>query len=192
MTSDQKVHALQLRRRDLSSKVAVVTGASKGIGRAVTLNVASRGCSVLGTCSSPESLHLIDSLAHEISDLYESSALSVPKVRGIVSDNSSPTCHQDIANAIEREFASHVDIYINNAAPRTMAGIGSLDAEHIRTFCHANIETPALIADEFVKRKMFRNDSRIVFISSARGRKVNHKTYVCILNQCVPVESTDS
>ena len=87
-------------------------------------------------------------------------------------------CPQDIANAIEQQFGDHLDIYINNAAPSTMAGIGSLDAQHIQKFCLANIQTPALVVDELVKRKMFRKESRIVLISSVRGRKPNHKTYV--------------
>ena len=91
---------------------------------------------------------------------------------------SSSTCHTIIADAVQKNFGGYLDTYINNAAPRTMAGIGHLDAEHIQKFCLANIQTPALIVDEFVKRKMFRKESRIVFISSARGRKVSHKTYV--------------
>ena len=167
----------RLREQDLATKVAIVTGASKGIGRSIALNFASRGCSVLGTCSSSESLHLITSIADEISSLYKDSAYSPAKVYGIVADNTSPTCYLDIAKAIEQNLEGHVDIYINNAAPRMMAGVGSLDTEHIQKFCHANIQTPALTVDELVKRKMFRKDSRIVLISSARGRKVNHKTY---------------
>jgi NAD(P)-dependent dehydrogenase (short-subunit alcohol dehydrogenase family) len=131
----------------------------------------------LGTCSSPESLHLIASIADEICSLYKDSAHSAPEVHGIVADNTSPTCHLDVANVIKQSFENYVDIYINNAAPRTMAGVGSLDPEHIQKFCRANIQTPALTVDELVKRKVFRKDSRIVFISSARGRKVNHKTY---------------
>ena len=62
---DNRVAETALREQDLASKVAVVTGASKGIGRAITINLASRGRSVLGTCSSPESLHLIHSLVRK-------------------------------------------------------------------------------------------------------------------------------
>ena len=70
MSTNEASNALEVRDQDLASKVAVVTGASKGIGRAIAINLAIRGCNVLGTCSSPESLHLIDSVAHEISSLY--------------------------------------------------------------------------------------------------------------------------
>lgn len=176
MSGDHQYKVLRLREQDLVSKVAVVTGASKGIGRAVTLNLASRGCSVLRTCSSAESLHLIDSLADEFSSFYEGSTFPVPEIRSVVADVSSTTCPQAVADAIEKHFNGHLDIYVNNAAPRTMAGIGALTAEHIEKFCLANIQTPALVVDEFVKRKMFRKESRIVFISSSRGRKPNHKT----------------
>lgn len=178
MASAEKPNTLRLREQDLTSKIAIITGASKGIGRAITINLASRGCAVLGTCSSPESVHLIDKIADEIQNLYQDSEHQTPKIRGVAADMSSSTCHEDIADTIEREFDGHVDICINNAAPRTMTGIGSLDAEHISSMCFANIQTPALIVDELVKRRLFRRDSRIVFVSSARARKVNSKTYV--------------
>jgi len=35
----------------------------------------------------------------------------------------------------------------------------------------SNIQTPVLIVDELVKRKMFRPESRIVYISSVRSRQ---------------------
>lgn len=169
---------LRIREQDLPSKVAVVTGASKGIGRAIALNFASRGCSILGKCSSTESLHHIHLIADEISKLYHTSPYTAPKIHGLVADVPSSNCHREIANAVQKLFETHVDIYVNNAAPKAILGIGSLEAEHIAMFYHANTQTLALIVDELVKRRMFLEDSRIVLISSARHKKVNHKSCV--------------
>jgi 3-oxoacyl-[acyl-carrier protein] reductase len=62
---------LQLREQDLMGKVAVITGASRGIGRAVAVNLAARGCSILGTCSSADNIKLINAMDHEIETLLK-------------------------------------------------------------------------------------------------------------------------
>lgn len=111
----------------------------------------------------------MESLADEISNLYRNPNRHPPRIQGLIADASLPTCLEVIADAVENCFGGRLDIYINNAAPRIMTAIGSLDSEHIQKFCLANIQTPALVVDEFVKRKMFRKDSRIVFVSYARG-----------------------
>jgi NAD(P)-dependent dehydrogenase (short-subunit alcohol dehydrogenase family) len=61
----------QLREQDLVGKVAVITGGSRGIGRAIAINLAARGCSILGTCSSTDNIGLIESMDHEIEALFK-------------------------------------------------------------------------------------------------------------------------
>lgn len=164
---------MRVREQDLAGKVAVVTGASKGIGRAIAINLATRGCSVLATCSSRETLHLIDALVHEIGQHYEShhSKFLTPKIIGISANILAPECADKTADAVDKHFKGHLDIFVNNAGITGSSKLGEMDDNHVQKFTIGNIQTPALIVDEFVKRQQFHKNSRIVLISSVRSKK---------------------
>jgi len=158
------------RRQDLAGKVAVITGASRGIGRAIALNLLSRGCSILGTCSSDLNMPLITSLSPP-SPLSTSSQTNTPKIIGISASILSPTCALTIASTLETHFNSKLDIFINNASDSRPGILGELSVQEIQESLISNIQTPVLIVDELVKRKMFQPESRIVYISSVRSRQ---------------------
>lgn len=164
---------LKLRDQDLQGKIALVTGASRGIGRAIALNLASRGCSILGTCSNAQSLHLIDTLSHHISELYSgSTGVTSPVVLGIEANIlETTTTPSKIVDTLDRRFNGHLDIFINNAAAADAQKVGELTDGHIRDSLTGNIEFPVRMVEELVKRKTFRPNSRIIYISSVRARK---------------------
>ena len=83
----------------------------------------------------------------------------------------SPTCAQTIADTLVEHFSSRVDIFINNASDARDAALGELSVESIQESMISNIQTPVLIVEEFVKRKMFQPESRIIYISSVRSRQ---------------------
>jgi len=164
--------SLQLREQDLAGKVAMITGASRGIGRATAMSLAVRGCSILGTCSSTENLGMIDLIDHELAALYKGASQDrSSKVVGISANIYSPTCAQTIADALAQHFSSRVDIFVNNAADPFPGVLGELTVEEIQQSLLGNIQTPVLIVDELVKRKMFQLESRIIYISSIRSRQ---------------------
>ena len=162
---------LKLREQDLTGKVAVVTGASRGIGRSIALNLASRGCSVLATCSGDHSLHLINDLSQTVTDLYIASSLPKPKVSGVAANIASDDCPETIVKALEANFGGHIDILVNNAVLASRVPIGSMESKKVQEELFANVQTPIMLLDELVKRKMFRPSSRIVNISSDTSRQ---------------------
>ncbi|KAK5012893.1 hypothetical protein LTR60_004148 [Cryomyces antarcticus] len=151
---------------------ATYRGATKGIGRAIALNLASRGASIFGTYSSPESAHHLDTLSHTVSALYNNGSHGPkgPRVTGIAANLLSPSSSTDIAAALEKEFDGHVDILVNNAAYIEGKVIGEMTPEYVHKMLLGNIEAPVLLVNELVKRNMFRPNSRIVNISADRVR----------------------
>lgn len=147
------------RHQDLVGKVAVITGASRGIGLATALNLYSRGCSILGTCSDEKNLSLFGDIRF------------YARMWAVVANIFDPNCAQIIADTLKERYAGQVDIFVNNAADARPGVIGELTVEEIQQSLVANIQTPVLIIEELVKRKYFRPESRIIYISSVRSRQ---------------------
>ncbi|KXJ87160.1 hypothetical protein Micbo1qcDRAFT_179405 [Microdochium bolleyi] len=166
------------RELDLINKVAVISGCSRGIGRAIAFNLASRGCSILGTCNSEGGLSLICSkLNDEVSSLFDATARQRPatlKIVGKVADIFSPGCAATIADAVAESFSSRVDIFVNSACDPMPGTIGQMTAAEISHSLLGNVQTPVLIVEEFVRRKYFQPNSRIIYLSSMRARTPWH------------------
>lgn len=164
------------RELDLINKVAVISGASRGIGRAVAFHLASRGCSILGTCTDDKGVAALSStLDDEVTGkVFEATSRSRPgtlKIRGLIADISSPHCGAIIAEELERTFDGRVDIFINCASDALTGTIGEMSAEQIQRSLVGNVQTPVMIVEEFVRRRHFQPDSRIIYISSIRSRQ---------------------
>ncbi|KAJ5655889.1 hypothetical protein N7507_007839 [Penicillium longicatenatum] len=144
------------RELDLLNKVAVISGASRGIGRAIAFNLASRGCSILGTCTSEKGIKAI------------SSTLNDDITRQAFADIFSD-CASIIADEFSKSFDGRVDIFISCASDPMPGIIGEMDAAEIEHSLLGNIQTQVLIVEEFVRRKYFWPESRIIYISSIRS-----------------------
>jgi NAD(P)-dependent dehydrogenase (short-subunit alcohol dehydrogenase family) len=136
------------------------------------MNLAARGCSILGTCSSSENMKLIDSMDQEIESMFKAAKHTRSSMMiGISANILSVTCAQTIAEALVQNFSSRVDIFVNNAADSRTGNLGELTVEEIQESLISNIQTPVLIVDELAKRRMFQPESRIIYISSVRSRQ---------------------
>ncbi|KAJ5481895.1 hypothetical protein N7475_000707 [Penicillium sp. IBT 31633x] len=166
----------RLRELDLINKVAVITGASRGIGRAIAFNLASRGCSILGTCTSDTGVKAISStLDKEItSRVFEATSRARPeslKIQGLVADIFSTSCAGTIAGEIEKSFNGRVDIFVNSACDPMPGTIGEMGTVEIQRSLMGNIQSPVMIVEEIVRRRYFQPNSRIIYISSIRARQ---------------------
>lgn len=91
--------------RGLSGKVALVTGAAQGIGRAIALRLAEEGCTIV---VADLNLEAATTTAEAAQQLHQVAALALP-----VDVTDRPAVEAMMAATIER--FGHVDVLVNNA-----------------------------------------------------------------------------
>ena len=99
------------KKQDLNSAQVLITGASKGVGRATALSYARAGASAIAIAARSD----LSSVVQEVRDAATSAGRSEPKVLALSAvDISDKESVQQAADRVSREFG-HVDILINNA-----------------------------------------------------------------------------
>ena len=145
----------------LKGQTAIVTGASRGIGRAIAVMFASEGANVVVTARTE---HAIDDLAGRIVQ-SGGSALAVTADLSIDSDL------QRIADETLANYG-RIDILVNNAGiihPRI--NLVDFDFELWRNVVAVNLEAVALLTALCLPSMMERNYGKVINISSIGGRK---------------------
>src|SRR5215212_468762 len=115
-------------RRPLAQSVAVITGASSGIGHATALALAQRGVSVVLVGRSESALQ---DVASEIG----ANALAV------AADVSRPEDIERVINATLERFGA-IDLWINNAAVAEWSLVGDMTPAEMRRVIEVNVLGP--------------------------------------------------
>ena len=145
----------------LKGQTAIVTGASRGIGKAIAVMFANEGANVVVTARTE---YAIDDLAGRIVQ-SEGSALAVTADLSIDSDL------QRIADETLVKYG-RIDILVNNAGiihPRI--NLVDFDFELWRKVVAVNLEAVALLTALCLPSMMERNYGKVINISSIGGRK---------------------
>ncbi|MFZ5842354.1 MAG: 3-oxoacyl-ACP reductase FabG [Pseudomonadota bacterium] len=90
---------------DLNGKLALVTGASRGIGKAIALQLGSQGATVVGTATS-------ESGAESISKYFAEHGI---KGKGLMVNVADAASTDALMANIEKEFGKAPDVLVNNA-----------------------------------------------------------------------------
>ncbi|KAF6832265.1 3-oxoacyl-(acyl-carrier-protein) reductase [Colletotrichum musicola] len=149
----------------LSGKTAIVTGASRGLGAGMALELASQGASVMLIYTSPTSTSKIEALISQISSLPHS-----PPSTSCKTDLSSPTSPGEILTALDAWLGpdSSVNILINNAGTELNASLGSITPSQFSQVFDLNVRAPLLLTQSLLPR--LAPASRIINIGSVGGR----------------------
>jgi 3-oxoacyl-[acyl-carrier protein] reductase len=146
---------------ELQGKVALITGASRGIGRAIALAYAEAGASVAVTARTAGQL---DALVAEMEG-FGGTPLAIPADLAVEADI------QRIAETTSRRFG-HIDILVNNAAiihPRI--DLVDFDPALWRQVLDVNLTAVALLTKAVLPGMIAQGTGKIINISSIGGRK---------------------
>ncbi|WP_028114854.1 SDR family oxidoreductase [Ferrimonas kyonanensis] len=104
---------------NLQGRTAVITGASRGIGRAMALKLASHGANVVIAAKSDTAHPKLPGTIHSVADEVEALGVEALPVKLDVRDQASVT---EMAKAVEAKFGK-LDILINNAGAIRLTGV---------------------------------------------------------------------
>lgn len=134
----------------LAGKVAVVTGSTRGIGRAIAKLFASEGAAVVVNSRSP----LTAEIAKELG----------PEALGVVADLSSAAGVNDLFSAVESHF-NRIDILINNAGMSMVRESRNITLSEWQATLNLNLTAP-LLCSQRATRLMGEKGGSIVNIAS--------------------------
>lgn len=150
-------------RRPLEGKVALVTGSSRGIGRAIAYELAERGAAVAINYRSSTSD------AEEIRQVIRESGLECTLFQKDISDHLQ-------ARALVRDVLDcykHIDILVNNAGITRDKSIRNMADEDWTTVIETNLNSAFYCTSAVVHSMMEQKFGRIVNIASFVGQAGN-------------------
>ena len=139
----------------LAGQIAVVTGASSGIGRAIALELATQGVALYLVGRKLETLEAVAEIARKTSQ----------KVLTYVADLTVDEDIWKLPGCLERNFG-HVDILVHSAGVIYMGKIQSASVQDFDWQYQANVRAPYLLTQALLPMLVLRR-GQIVFINSS-------------------------
>ncbi len=144
----------------LKDKVAMVTGASRGIGEATALTLAQAGADVIVTARNG------DELAALAERLERMGVAALP----VAADLTLEEDVDRLRDAVLARFG-RVDILINNAGVGKYGPLASLSAADYDWMMNTNMRSSFLCTSAFLPGMLARRQGWVVFVSSVAGLK---------------------
>jgi citronellol/citronellal dehydrogenase len=153
---------------DFTGKVAVVTGASRGIGEAIALEFARGGAAVVVTAKSTR-----DAPHRVFGGTIEETAETVRELGVEALAIQADVSHEEDVDQILRqtmEQMGHCDYLVNNAAVSYVGPFLELSLKRWDILMAVNLRGPMMLAQAFAPHMIERGSGHIINISSGSGR----------------------
>ncbi len=148
---------------DMKGKVAVITGSTRGIGRAIAERMAEHGAKVV---ISSRKADVCDAVAKEINDTYGKGTAVA-----IAANISSKENLQNLVDESNRAFGK-IDVLVCNAASNPYYGpLGGISDDQFRKILDNNIVANNWLISMVVPQMIERKDGSIIIVSSIGGLK---------------------
>ncbi len=146
--------------KPLSGKTALITGGSRGIGRAICLELARRGANIC--------FNYLRSHTSARATEQELQSLGVQTLRHRA-NVANPEAIQELVTAISEKFG-RIDILVNNAASGVMRSSLELEEKHWDWTQDINVKGPWLLTSKAAK--LMDSDARVINLSSPGSGRV--------------------
>ena len=145
---------------NFTNKVALITGASRGIGASIAYNLAQHNCNICINYNN--SYKEANELKKEIETKYK------VKVLIIKADITKEDEIINMVNTVIKEF-NRIDILVNNAGIAFDSDIEAKNIENFHKILDTNLIGPFLISREVAKYMLKQKEGCIINISSTNG-----------------------
>lgn len=148
---------------DLNGKLALVTGASRGIGKAIALQLGKQGATVVGTATS-------DTGAESISKYFAEHGINGKGLMVNVADAASV---EALMAAIEKEFNKAPDVLVNNAGITRDNLLMRMKDDEWDAIINTNLSSIYRLSKACLRSMMKARWGRIITIGSVVGTMGN-------------------
>jgi len=146
----------------IANKIAVVSGASRGIGKAIALELGKRGVTVIGTATSEAGATQISAYLQEVGI----------KGRGLVLDAGSAASVEAFAKLVQDQFGT-VEILVNNAGITRDNLMLRMKEDEWDAVINTNLTSVFRLTRSFLRGMTKSRWGRIISISSVVGSSGN-------------------
>ena len=146
----------------LNEKIVLVTGASRGIGQAIAINLGEAGATVIGTATSEEG-------AKNISKTFSNNSILGKGMKLNVTDNDQIS---NLIQSISEDFGS-VDILVNNAGITRDNILVRMKQEEWDEIINTNLSSVYKMSKAVLRGMMKKKAGRIISITSVVGSMGN-------------------
>ncbi len=148
---------------DLNGKLALVTGASRGIGKAIALQLGKQGATVAGTATS-------EAGAEAISQAFAEAGI---KGKGFFVNVADSASIDAVLAAIEKEFAKAPDVLVNNAGITRDNLLMRMKDDEWDAIIQTNLASVYRLSKALLRGMMKARWGRIITIGSVVGTMGN-------------------